>query len=621
MISSRLRKIAALTVLVVLQWVYPAYPLHAAVAPPGTLVWTALAPEATGLHIPYKSSEMTVPWLGPPIDIDGDKDMDITWYSHHGGFTYVWLGMGDGTFGFDSAGRTRWPFMSRDPIWWDFTGDGYLDGISAESKPDAVLHKNDGRGFFINTGLQFNGRFADANGDGYHDEGIAGGGIVGTISPPIKNWNQGMPTALTFTPVWNFNQVPGWPPEVPKGTSGVAVGWGPVQSVDLDGDFKSEWIVHLYGNTVDWDPAKGRVNYTFVLKRDPAAPGITGWQDVTAQIGLPTGPDHSYYPEDVDMDGDLDILDLRGGQWFVNNGSGQFTASPNRIFADPLVTGKYFWDDDGELEIWDFDNNGYRDIMMNTEHYTRSGFFMNMGGGVFQPGVRTPMPSNSRRNIRPADLDGDHDIDMVYVSNATSTKPEKFTLYRNEGAANGITVRFKSQLGNQSWLGASLWIYEAGKMGDKSALVGHMQGFMPKSVNRANVLDPFLHAGIGTRSSVDVRVRYPSGIIREARNVPAKSTILLEEVPQTPKANVTISSRASHYYIQTDGSIEYTLRWKNEGNAAATNVLVSAPLPNGTRFDRMLTPGCTFGSNKITCQVTRLAPAESGSVTYLVKAL
>lgn len=517
------RRLAVLAVIGLLYAV-----LAASAAEPG-LPFAAVPAERSGLkHVlnsDPKLGEMKYIWMSSLVDIDGDGHLDVLAYGHHGGGAAVWLGKGDGTFVFDDRGYAkRWQFGGRDPIWIDLTGSGAPDAIGTEGTGVAGrLFLNDGKGHWSKTNLAVDGtgiggvQIADLDGDGYHREIFITGGAAQQPEPPLPEWATSKAAKLGGKEIWNAEKLVGWPEGIARGAGPGRAMFREAYAVDVNGDDKNELILHFKGS----DGFAGKQLYSWVLTRD----GST-WKDGTAAAGLPTNEGHWFYPEDIDVDGSLDIVDFHTGEWYRNDGKGRFTLSPQRVFdPEKRLSGRkgHPWTADNEHQWLDLDNNGYRDFVTASDHGTENGVYLNLGGGRFVEVAGIP---GARRNRKFGDVDGDHKLDMVSMGKDT------LTLHRNTTSQGGLHVRLVPRVPSDSFLGAKIWVYQDGKLGDPKALVHYRQGFMDRDGGRSHMLLPLLHVGLGTQEKVDIRVRFPSGEVREARGAKAGSQVTVREVPQ-----------------------------------------------------------------------------------------
>ena len=90
-------------------------------------------------------------------------------------------------------------------------------------------------------------------------------------------------------------------------------------------------------------------------------------------------------------------------------------------------------------------------------------------------------------------------------------------------------MRLVPKAAAEAHLGCHVWVYRAGKLGQRDGLVHYRQCFMERPPHRSNVFDPNLHIGLGRTAAVDVRVRFPSGIVREVKQAKARTQVVVEE--------------------------------------------------------------------------------------------
>lgn len=482
------------------------------------LRFTAVPGEQSGLtHVintDAKVGELKYPWMSPPIDINGDGHLDLLLYGHHGGGAAVWLGKGNGTFTFDAGGyQQRWTFGGRDPIWLDLRGKGAADAIGTEGAGvTGRFYANAGDGTWKSTGLLIGGggiggiHLADLDGDGRHREVfITGVGAALALEPALTDWIDAKSDKLKATELWTAEPLVGWPQGLERGAGPGRSGFRDAYAVDLDGDDRNELILHLKG--IGFDPVQ---LYTYVLTREG-----TTWKDSTGRRGLPTGEGRWLFPEDINVDGSLDLVNLHSGHWYANDGKGHFVPAATRLFdPEKRLSGRkeHPWTTDCELQWLDLDNNGFRDFVSASDHGTQRGVFLNQGGGRFMEVAPVP---GSRRDRKFGDVNGDGRVDMVVFAK------DRLVLQRNDTPYQGLSIRLVPKVPADAALGAKVWVYEAGRLGDAKALIHYRQGFVERDGGRSNILVPLLHVGLGDRGAADVRVRFPSGEVREARGVKA----------------------------------------------------------------------------------------------------
>jgi hypothetical protein len=487
--------------------------------------------EESGLtHVVKQRSEtnptgIKLPWMSPLVDIDGDGNLDICYYGHHGGGAAIWLGKGDGTFTLDSPDyKSRWAFGTRAPLWWHVNNDNFIDGVSSQAMPGGFFFLNDGTGHWKKTTLSllpartWYPKLVDLDGDGHHCEMAVRDGTY-ELSPSPREWEGKFPEKVETKELWKVGDIIPWPEEIEhsRGT-----GFSIPYTVDLDGDHKNEVIVHFKEGFIG---AKSFRSY--VLTRDDKAEGTNAWKNTTADRGL-SDNNGAFFPEDWDGDGDLDLIDLFNGFWYVNDGRGKFVKAADRLYE----TGKRqnhtyartaYFVGDSTVNMRDLDNDGHLDLCMSGHHGQAHGYILNLGGGKSQEIHNIPALCMSRQL---GDVDNDGDIDYV-----TKGKRGEATMVfvRNEITNRGLFIRIIPKNAPEQQLGCKVWVYEAGQMGKAAGLISFRQCFMLNPASKAEVIDGRLHIGMGTRTEVDIRVRFPSGEIREAKAAKAGKTTDLKE--------------------------------------------------------------------------------------------
>lgn len=503
-------------------------------APAARLYFVPVPAEKSGLtHVvnrdEAKYGKVNWLWMSPLVDINGDGHLDILVCGHHGGTgpggakaagaAAVWLGKGNGAFVFDDRGYDkRWNLGARDPLWIDLTGNGAMDAILGESAALGVgrIMRNDGTGHWQRTELHLGGntQFIDTDGDGRHDGVWFNGrnGKLFRLEPPLWQWGKELPEKITLSEVADLEKILPRPSGIPERRGG---GFREAYSVDLNDDQRNELVVNFQGGDGGFHSSS---MLGWVLSRRQNPDGQEVWVDTTRERGLPTGVGHCFYPEDIDVDGHLDLVDLQSGHWYKNDGKGSFVQSPHRLYDQDR---RKTWSPDLPLEWVDLNNNGYRDLSMKGWHgFPTPPLFLNQGNGRFVE-MRSDLPLSRSRTF--ADVDGDHRLDML------EGKEGQIVLHRNETPFQGMQIRLVPRGHAEAQLGAKLWVYQAGHLGKSEKLVHYRQGFQAQRSHRHNVLSPNLHVGLGTVDAVDIRVRFASGIVREVRGAKAGTRVEVKE--------------------------------------------------------------------------------------------
>ena len=86
--------------------------------------------------------------------------------------------------------------------------------------------------------------------------------------------------------------------------------------------------------------------------------------------------------------------------------------------------------------------------------------------------------------------------------------------------------------------------------------------------------------------------------------------------------NLALTKKDAQDPVHLGSGITYTLGVANNGNADATGVVISDPLPANTTFERASSSqgtGCTFDGSVVTCALGTVAPGASATATLVVK--
>ncbi len=224
------------------------------------------------------------------------------------------------------------------------------------------------------------------------------------------------------------------------------------------GVFSDESATRLPGTSVsqsidcDFFDMDGDLDLDLIMThRDPASQlwendGTGHFTDVTAGNLPPDGSGtYSFDAGDIDGDGDLDLLAVRGSteKVYANDGGGSFTdvtptALPNNPFQD---------DNDGDF--LDIDNDGDLDIAIARLGSGGERLYLNNGGGVFTltPGLISVL-SDSTLDIEFGDLNGDGRLDIVTAQGESGSFRNR--VYINNGPVDDRPPTFHgmTQLAN-----------------------------------------------------------------------------------------------------------------------------------------------------------------------------
>ena len=238
---------------------------------------------------------------------------------------------------------------------------------------------------------------------------------------------------------------------------------------------------------------------------------------------------------DYDQDGHMDMF-VTNMAWemnslYQNNGDGTFEDVSTRSGANAGSFPYACWSN----QFMDYDNDGYSDIFAVTGHifpytdkfsrnigYAQDNLmYRNNGDGTFTFvskklgegfGVRTVS-----RGAAIGDYDNDGDMDIL-IANAN----DHLVLLRNDGgnANNWIQIRTGGTSSNRSGIGAKIWA-TAGPL-KQIMEVRSSSGYLSQS-------DMRVHFGLGREKKVDLKIRWPSGIVQTLKGVSANQVLTVRE--------------------------------------------------------------------------------------------
>jgi hypothetical protein len=237
---------------------------------------------------------------------------------------------------------------------------------------------------------------------------------------------------------------------------------------------------------------------------------------------------------DYDLDGQLDIIkthfQFQPTGLFHNTGKGEFE---DQAAAAGIAGARQFvsWG----AGIVDFDNDGYPDLFwvagniypeierVNPMFPYKNPriLFRNRGDGTFARLGDEAGPAINARHVSRGcafgDFDNDGDIDILIMN-----QNEPPSLLRNDAPKgnNWLKVRLEGTKSNRSAIGALVLARYGGKVQSQAVL-------SQSSYVSAN--DPRLHFGLGSETSADIEVRWPSGIVEKHQGVAANRLITIVE--------------------------------------------------------------------------------------------
>jgi enediyne biosynthesis protein E4 len=434
------------------------------------------------------------------VDNDGDPDLYVTNY----GANSLYLNGGDGTFGdITAAAGVGDPGWGVGCAFLDYDNDGDLDLYVANYLEYALADADRELRPYLARGQQSPTLMGYPHPDNFHGQ------------PDVLYRNDGRGRFTDVTRQAGVFDPTG------KGM-GIASG-----DYDDDGDADIFVANDQTANFLLQNRGDGTFGSVGLLA------GVAYDHDGRTQSGM--GADFG----DFDQDGDLDLFmtdyQAETNALYVNEGGGFFTdrasAAGLGVPSLPYVS----W----AAIFLDYDNDGFRDLFVANGHVLDNAELFDSSSSYYEPnqlfhnrgpdrrgqwrfsevgadaGLQEPAPS---RGAAAADYDNDGDVDLAVLN---SNLPAQ--LLRNDGGnrLNWLQVRLLGQESNRDGIGARVRVHTAGatQLLERHSSSGYL------SQNEAR-----LCLGLGGHSSVDsLVVRWPSGLIDVARDVPANQCVTVVE--------------------------------------------------------------------------------------------
>jgi hypothetical protein len=237
---------------------------------------------------------------------------------------------------------------------------------------------------------------------------------------------------------------------------------------------------------------------------------------------------------DYNLDGHTDLVKTH----FYNQPAGLYRNDGKANFDDVTIEaglGKETRFVTFGAGIFDFDNDGYPDILLSTgsvypeiarvspKYPARSPriLFRNRGDGTFfemgaeaGPGITD---CHMGRGAAFGDFDNDGDLDVLIMN-----VNEPPSLLRNDAPPGNrwIKIRLEGTKSNRSAIGARVLARYAGKVQVQEVLSG-------SSFISAN--DPRLHFGLGAATTADVEIHWPLGLVEKYPGLAAGQLVTIRE--------------------------------------------------------------------------------------------
>jgi serine/threonine protein kinase len=320
--------------------------------------------------------------------------------------------------------------------------------------------------------------------------------------------------------------------------------WG-----DLDGDLDLDLLLAASGRELDlWRNDSGR------LRRSTRGSGLDAAFD--------PGEMSQGALWDFDRDGDLDVL-LLGRRLYVfrNDGRGRFAPAPG--WFEPLASSPALAQ--SQIAIGDLDLDGWPEVLLSPVAGGRGRVVLLKRGGDGR--YRDVAAAAGVRDLAGkaaifADWDGDGDLDLIaagarrsYLLANLQIEPTAAGSPATPTARSFLKIRVRSAWGDPLARGAQVRLYEAGRLGDRAALLGFQCVGVGLPGSGASHLSE-LHFGVPRAGRFDLEVRFLDGRIAGRRGISAGTTLTIHDFPWGVRQAVTAATRLRRAALLADPARE-----------------------------------------------------------------
>jgi signal transduction histidine kinase/antitoxin component YwqK of YwqJK toxin-antitoxin module len=183
--------------------------------------------------------------------------------------------------------------------------------------------------------------------------------------------------------------------------------------------------------------------------------------------------------------------------------------------------------------ITDFNNDGFQDIYITNTGL--NSLYINNKDGTFTKIIdgdetRSNITGDQSKGVAFADfdLDGDNDI---FIANKNSSSLFYRNILDND---NYLKIKLVGIRSNADAVGSCVEIYRSGFLGNKKHLMGSREVSAGSGYYSLN--DPYIHVGVDTVKSFDIRIYFPSGKVLEEKNLKAGNSFTFYEYPLISRA-------------------------------------------------------------------------------------
>jgi hypothetical protein len=476
------------------------------------------------------------------------------------------------------TGLTHYDFTNG-AAFFDYDRDGFDDIFASNQYGQSRLYHSNGTVFTDEA-------VAAGVAAAYHNLGLFGGDLNGDDWPDLLTFTEDRTVGFTYmnTGAGNFIDAGIGVFSTTQGYDGYAVN---AADIDNDGDLDVFYGARLFRNDgsmgfTDITAAAGLSNIRFVcralfgdidgdndmdlfINRQNCAVSLlfrndgTGhFTDISGNSSLgyfPTGLGASF--GDVDNDGDLDMYTGAGYSYpnflFLNDGSGYFVDITDE-------SGTSCTNYTRGTELFDVDNDGDLDLVVANENRSAQ-LFINDGTAHFMDATESSGINDGLAKAGPAvvgDYDADGDLD-IYIGRTDNLQNSFFRNATNNGKF--IKVTPVGVMSNRTGIGAKLYLYPAGQLGNDEVLFAFREynisnGFSGSGPN-------YVHFGTGAVDLFDLRVMFPSGAVVDQYGITPGSELTVIESGEVPDFLVLVPGNFNFEFSEGQAAQNSQLMIKN----------------------------------------------------------
>ncbi len=262
---------------------------------------------------------------------------------------------------------------------------------------------------------------------------------------------------------------------------------------------------------------------------------------------------------DYDNDGDLDILyssDQHSLFLLTNRGEARFDTTFQPAGFRVVTRQRFPFPIQRFLTVADVNNDGFEDIFFSVGDVRdpRNYLFINNAGRDFREeaaryGIETPAVQAAICG----DVDRDGDLDL-FAYNAEAN----FLWINNLDNAAFIELFLRGVKSNRDALGARVWLYPAGHLGEQNRLLAYRQlGSELFASRHAN--QTMVHLGVDPHGRYDLRVQFYHGATRVFRQVAPGRVIVVQELGATAAWLYSLPGRIVRFFAARTNQIYFVL--------------------------------------------------------------